>query len=60
MRKLKILVISLILVMFFNYFAQIVYAVKNNTKDVETNIQKSMKLHRIQQMRAKKKVQKTK
>ncbi len=41
MRKLKILVISLILVMFFNYFAPIVYAVENNTKDVETNIQKS-------------------
>ena len=47
MRKLKILVISLILVMFFNYFAPIVY-------------KKVMKLHRIQQMRAKKKVQKTK
>ena len=41
MKKLKILVISLILIMSFNYFAPIVYAVENNTKDVETNIQKS-------------------
>ena len=40
MKRLKILVISLILIMSFNYFAPIVYAVENNTKDAESSNKK--------------------
>ena len=40
MKRLKILVISLILIMSFNYFAPIVYAVENNTKDEESSNKK--------------------